>query len=71
MSTATDAASGASETGESNPEGADDGIVREISHDEYDPIGTLVLVAMYFVIVGLLWVFMYFVEFLGNGPTPI
>jgi hypothetical protein len=28
-------------------------------------------VAFYFVLVSLLWVFMYFVEFLGNGPTVI
>lgn len=48
----------------------DDGIEREIGHDEYDPIGTLVLVGIYFVILGLLWVFMYFVEFLGR-PTPM
>lgn len=41
-------------------------IQREISHDEYDPIGTLVLVAIYFVVVSLLWGFMYFVEFLGR-----
>jgi hypothetical protein len=46
-------------------------IEREISHDEFDPIGTLVLVAIYFVIIGLLWIFVYFVEFLNNGPTVV
>ncbi|MFB1063632.1 hypothetical protein CP556_05015 [Natrinema sp. CBA1119] len=45
--------------------------VRTIGHDEYDPIGTLILIAIYFVILVLLWLFMYFVEFLGNGPTVI
>lgn len=50
--------------------GTDPEIEREIGHDEFDPIGTLVLVSMYFVIVGLLWIFMYFVEFLGR-PTPM
>ncbi|MDY6780669.1 MAG: hypothetical protein SV760_09040 [Halobacteria archaeon] len=49
----------------------DDGKVREIDHDEFDPVGTAVLVALYFVIVALMWIFMYFVEFLGNGPTVI
>ncbi|WP_226040315.1 signal peptidase complex subunit 2 [Natrinema sp. DC36] len=45
--------------------------VRTIGHDEYDPIGTLVLIGIYFVILVLLWLFMYFVEFLGNGPTVV
>ena len=44
---------------------------REIGHDEYDPVGTLGLIAIYFVIIALLWVFMYFVEFLGRGPTVV
>ena len=46
-------------------------IEREIGHDEFDPIGTLVLVSIYFVIIGLLWLFVYFVEFLGRGPTVV
>ncbi|MEF8863987.1 MAG: halocyanin domain-containing protein, partial [Haloarculaceae archaeon] len=45
--------------------------VREIGHDEFDPVGTASLVAVYFLILAVLWVFMYFVEFLGNGPTVI
>jgi len=48
-----------------------EGIEREIGHDEFDPVGTVVLVFVYFLIVVLLWVFMYFVEFLGNGPTVV
>ena len=44
---------------------------REIGHDEYDPIGTLVLITIYFVLLGLLWLFTYFVEFLGNDPTVV
>jgi halocyanin-like protein len=36
--------------------------------EEYDPVGTATLVAGYFVLIVLLWVFMYFVEFL-SGPT--
>ena len=44
---------------------------RTIEHDEFDPTGTAGLIIVYFVIIALLWVFMYFVEFLGNGPTII
>lgn len=50
---------------------AQDGVVREIGHDEFDPVGTLALVAIYFAILVGMWLFMYFVEFLGNGPTVI
>ena len=46
-----------------------DQIVREIDHEEFDPVGTATLIAIYFAILLFLWVFMYFVEFLGNGPT--
>jgi hypothetical protein len=42
-----------------------------VDHDDYDPVGTAILLAMYFVVVGVVWLFMYFVEFLGNGPTVI
>jgi hypothetical protein len=55
----------------SETESADDGIVREIGHDEFDPVGTLALIFIYFVIIAGLWAFMYFVEFLGNGPTVV
>ncbi|MFB6228563.1 MAG: halocyanin domain-containing protein [Halobacteriales archaeon] len=50
---------------------AEDGIEREIDHDEFDPTGTASLIALYFLILVGLWFFMYFVEFLGNGPTVI
>lgn len=46
-------------------------IEREIGHDDYDPVGTLSLIALYFLIIVFLWVFMYFVEFLGRGPTVV
>ncbi len=51
--------------------GAEDGIEREIDHEEFDPTGTASLIALYFLILVGLWFFMYFVEFLGNGPTVI
>lgn len=45
--------------------------VQEIEHDEFDPVGTVVLIVIYFLILVAMWVFTYFVEFLGNGPTVI
>ena len=47
------------------------GVVRRIDHDEFDPVGTLVLLLLYFVVIGAMWVFMYFVEFLGRGVTVV
>ncbi|WP_251341676.1 halocyanin domain-containing protein [Haloplanus halophilus] len=47
------------------------GVVRELGHDEFDPYGTATLIVVYLGIISLLWVFMYFVEFLGGGPTVI
>lgn len=52
----------------SSDEGA---ITREIGHDEFDPVGTLVLIAIYFVIILIMWVFTYFIEFLGRTPTVV
>jgi hypothetical protein len=44
---------------------------RVLSHDEYDPVGTAILIAIYFLVISGLWLFMYFVEFLGSGPTVV
>jgi len=44
---------------------------REIEHDDYDPIGTFSLILVYFAIIAGMWAFMYFVEFLNNGPTVV
>jgi hypothetical protein len=46
-------------------------IERDIDHEDFDPIGTLVLIMIYFAIISGLWAFMYFVEFLGRGPTVV
>ncbi|AGB17567.1 hypothetical protein Halru_3000 [Halovivax ruber XH-70] len=46
-------------------------IERELTHDEFDPIGTAVLITLYFLILVGMWLFTYFVEFLGNGPTVV
>jgi len=45
--------------------------VEEVGHDEFDPTGTLSLVLVYLGILVVMWVFMYFVEFLNNNPTVI
>ncbi|MFB6251929.1 MAG: ba3-type terminal oxidase subunit CbaD [Halobellus sp.] len=47
------------------------GVVRQIDHEDFDPIGTLVLIAIYMTIIGAMWIFMYFVEFLGGDLTVI
>lgn len=47
-----------------NPE-----IEREISMEEFQPKGTLTITLLYFVIIVLMWIFMYFVEFAGHGPS--
>jgi len=44
---------------------------REIGHDEFDPVGTLGLITIYFLILVVLWIFMYFVEFVGNDLTVV
>ena len=51
--------------------GASDAVVREISHEEFDPVGTYLLAFLYLGLLVVLWLFMYFVEFLGNGPTVV
>jgi len=43
----------------------------EIGHDEYDPVGTAILIAGFFLVLVFMWIFVYFVEFLGNGPTIV
>ena len=60
-----------SSTTEQAADANDGAIEREIGHDEYDPIGTLILIMIYFVILAFMWAFMYFVEFLGNGLTVV
>jgi halocyanin-like protein len=44
---------------------------RELDHDEYDPTGTAALVVVYLAIIALMWVFMYFVEFLGRATVGV
>lgn len=44
---------------------------QELGQDEFDPVGTLTLIGLYFLILITMWLFMYFVEFLGNDPTVV
>ncbi|WP_205596824.1 hypothetical protein [Halostella salina] len=46
-------------------------VERELSHDEFDPVGTLSIILVYFLILVGMWVFMYFVEFLGGELTVV
>ncbi|WP_172863952.1 hypothetical protein [Halorubrum trapanicum] len=39
--------------------------------EEFDPIGTLTLIGIYFVILVLAWVYIYFVEFLGRDLVVV
>jgi hypothetical protein len=38
---------------------------------DFDPIGTVVLIGIYMAIVTLMWIFTYFIEFLGRGVTIV
>jgi hypothetical protein len=42
-----------------------------VEHDAFDPVGTGLLLLMYFAVIAVMWLFMYFVEFLGNGPRVV
>lgn len=45
---------------------AENGIVREVSHEEFDPVGTLAVTGAYFLLLLVLYSLMYFVEFAGR-----
>lgn len=39
--------------------------------EEFDPIGTLTLIGIYFAILLLAWVYIYYVEFLGRDLVVV
>lgn len=39
--------------------------------EEFDPIGTMALILLYFAILTIAWVYIYFVEFLGRDLVVI
>lgn len=41
----------------------DDEVVQELSHEEFDPYGTLAVTGAYFLLLLVLYTLMYFVEF--------
>lgn len=49
----------------------DEGIVREIPLEEFDPTGTLAVNGAYFLLLLVLYALMYFVEFAGRSPSII
>ena len=44
---------------------------RSVEPDSFAPVGTALLLAAYFAVLAGMWLFMYFVEFLGNGPRVV
>jgi hypothetical protein len=48
-----------------------DATTADVDPETFDPVGTLALILIYFAILAVAWVVMYFVEFLGNGPTVV
>jgi len=44
-------------------------IEKKISVEEFNPKGSYTLALIYFAILVIMWIFMYFVEFAGNGPS--
>lgn len=39
--------------------------------EEFTPVGTWTILIIYFLILVFMWFFMYFIEFLGKGPTVV
>ncbi|WP_200895727.1 hypothetical protein [Halorubrum saccharovorum] len=39
--------------------------------EEFDPIGTLTLIGIYFTILVLSWVYIYYIEFLGRDLVVV
>jgi len=54
-----------------SPDDGEDGIVRELSIEEFDPTGTLAVTGAYFLLLLVLYALMYFVEFAGRSPSII
>mgnify|MGYP006292726233 CR=1 FL=1 len=54
-----------------NDGSTEDGTVRELSIDEFDPVGTLAVTGAYFLLLLVLYALMYFVEFAGRSPSII
>lgn len=42
-----------------------------IDDEEFDPVGTLALIAVYFGILVLAWVYIYYIEFLGRDLVVV
>jgi hypothetical protein len=48
-----------------------EGIIENISLDDFNPTGTLAVAGMYFVLLLVLYVLLYFVEFAGRDVNII
>lgn len=58
-------------SGETTSSADDSEIVREISHDEFEPYGTLAVTGAYFLLLLVLYALLYFVEFAARAPSII
>jgi len=63
-------ASASSEVASPDEDEAQDGVVQELSHEEFDPYGTLAVTGLYFLLLLTLYALMYFVEF-ASRPSII
>jgi len=65
-------ASGSSSEAPPSREGSDDeGTLRELSIEDFEPVGTLAVTGLYFLLLLVLYALMYFVEFAGRGASII
>jgi hypothetical protein len=61
-----------SDTDESaSTQGTEDEPASADAAEDFDPIGTVALIAIYMAIVIGMWIFTYFVEFLGRSVTIV
>jgi len=63
-------ASASSEAASPDEDVAQDDVVQELSHEEFDPYGTLAVTGLYFLLLLTLYALMYFVEF-ASRPSII
>jgi halocyanin-like protein len=50
---------------------AEEHVEETVDHDEFNPKGTAALLIGYFLVLVVMWFLMYFVEFIGGGPTIV
>lgn len=56
---------------EETSSGEDPETVQELSIDEFQPVGTLAVTGLYFLLLLVLYALLYFAEFADNAPSII